>query len=131
MLQLAYNQGSRNTDLVVVPPSVKREMSQWNANRIQIVQNAPEGKARDDWFRSLVSVYESDFGVQQVVMNRWLTNTGIKALALDSSRIRVVPLSGRSFAYQELAKGGDWIKGQVVGEYSLEFRNENAHAAMV
>ena len=131
MLQLAYNQGSRNIDLLAVPPTIKREMSQWNASRMQIVQNAPEGKARDDWFRSLVSVYESDFGVQQVVMNRWLTNTGVKALALDSSRIQVVPLSGRSFAYQELSKGGDWVKGQVVGEYSLEFRNENAHAVML
>lgn len=131
MLQLAYNQGSRNIDLLAVPPTIKREMSQWNASRMQIVQNAPEGKARDDWFRSLVSVYESDFGVQQVVMNRWLTNTGVKALALDSSRIQVVPLSGRSFAYQELSKGGDWVKGQVVGEYTLEFRNENAHAVMV
>jgi hypothetical protein len=131
MLQLAYNQGSRSIDVLVVPPDTKRLMSAWNANRIHIVQNVPEGRAREDWFRSLVSVYESDFGVQQVVMNRWLSNTQVKALALDSSRIKVVPLAGRSFAYEELAKGGDHIRGQVVGEYTLEFRNENAHSAMV
>jgi hypothetical protein len=131
MLQLAYNQGSRNIDVLVVPPETKRGMSAWNANRIHIVQNVPEGRAREDWFRSLISVYESDFGVQQVVMNRWLANTQVKVLALDSSRIKVVPLAGRSFAYEELAKGGDYIRGQVVGEYTTEFRNENAHAAMV
>jgi len=131
MLQLAYNQGSRDIDLLLVPPAVKRDMSTWNANRIQIVQNIPEGHARDNWFKSLVSVYESDFGVQQVVMNRWLANAAAKALALDTSRVKVVPLAGRSFAYEELAKGGDWAKGQVVGEYTLEFRNENAHAVMV
>ena len=49
------------------------------------------------------------------------------SLLLDSSRIQVMPLAGRSFHYKPLATTGDRESGQVIGEYTLEFRNENAH----
>jgi hypothetical protein len=61
-------------------------------------------------------------------MNRWLPDDML--LTLDSSRIKVVPLAGRSFRYEELAKGGDYARGQLVGEYTLELRNENAHGLL-
>ena len=48
-------------------------------------------------------------------------------LVLDSSRIEVMPLQGRSFQFKELAATGDSLAGQLVGEYTLEFKNENAH----
>ncbi len=79
----------------------------------------------DDRFRSLVDVYESDFGVCQVVMSRWVPTDAI--LLLDSSRIDVLPLSGRSFQFKSLARTGDRETGQVIGEYTMEVRNENAH----
>jgi hypothetical protein len=49
-------------------------------------------------------------------------------LLLDSSRIAVMPLTGRSFQYRPLASTGDAVSGQIVGEYTMEMRNENAHA---
>ena len=41
-------------------------------------------------------------------------------LLLDSSRIDVMPLAGRSFHYKPLATTGDRESGQVIGEYTLE-----------
>ncbi|MEO0513646.1 MAG: DUF5309 family protein [Planctomycetota bacterium] len=76
-------------------------------------------------FKDLVSVYESDFGVCRVVLSRWVPRDSV--LLLDSSRIDVLPLSGRSFHYKPLAATGDSESGQVIGEYTLELRNENAH----
>ncbi|MEM9914540.1 MAG: DUF5309 family protein [Planctomycetota bacterium] len=76
-------------------------------------------------FKDLVSVYESDFGVCRVVLSRWVPRDSV--LMLDSSRIDVLPLSGRSFQYKPLAATGDSESGQVLGEYTLELRNENAH----
>lgn len=76
-------------------------------------------------FKDLVSVYESDFGVCRVVLSRWVPRDTV--LLLDSSRIDVLPLSGRSFQYKPLASTGDSETGQVLGEYTLELRNENAH----
>lgn len=73
----------------------------------------------------MVSIYESDFGVCRVILSRWVP--GDTMLLLDSSRIGVLPLSGRSFAFKPLAATGDASAGQVLGEYTLEFKNENAH----
>ena len=81
-----------------------------------------------DRFRDLVSAYESDFGVCRVVMSRWVPDGTV--LLLDSSRIEVMPLAGRSFQYRPLARTGDRDAGQVVGEYTLEVRNENAHGVI-
>lgn len=79
----------------------------------------------DDRFSDLVSIYESDFGVCRVVVSRWMPADGL--LLLDSSRIEVMPLEGRSFHFKPLASRGDAATGQVIGEYTLELRNENAH----
>lgn len=121
LLQACYDQGSREVDLIVVPPKQKRVISSWNNSRIHVTNEA-------NAYRNVVEVYESDFGAQRVVMNRWLPEDTL--LVLDSSRIKVVPLAGRSFRYEELAKGGDYVRGQIVGEYTLELRNENAHGLM-
>jgi len=83
---------------------------------------------QSDTFRDNVSVYESDFGVCRIVMSRWMPAGTV--LMLDSSRIEVMPLSARSFQYKPLARTGDRESGQVVGEYTLELRNENAHGVI-
>ena len=121
LLQACYNQGSRDVDLIVVPPKQKRIISAWNNSRIHVTNEA-------NAYRNVVEVYESDFGAQRVLMNRWLPDDNL--LVLDSSRIKVVPLTGRSFQYEELAKGGDYLRGQIVGEFTAELRNENAHGLM-
>jgi hypothetical protein len=76
----------------------------------------------------MVSVYESDFGVCRVVLSRWVPSD--TAVLLDSSRIDVLPLSGRSFHYKPLSSDGDRERGQVIGEYTLEMRNELAHGVI-
>jgi len=121
LLQSCYNQGGRDVDLMVAPPKQKRIISGWNNSRIHTTNDT-------NAYRNVVEVYESDFGSQRVIMNRWLPDDVV--LALDSSRIKVVPLAGRSFQYEELSKGGDYARGQVVGEYTLELRNENAHGML-
>jgi hypothetical protein len=121
LLQSCYNQGSRDVDLIVAPPKQKRIISGWNSSRIHVTNEA-------NAYRNVVEVYESDFGSQRVIMNRWLPDDVV--LTLDSGRIKVVPLAGRSFRYEELAKGGDYVRGQIVGEYTTELRNENAHGML-
>ena len=70
-------------------------------------------------------MYESDYGVCRVVLSRWVPADTV--LLLDSSRIEVPPLQGRSFHYAPLASMGDASSGQVIGEYTMQFMNENAH----
>jgi hypothetical protein len=118
----AWEQSSGRIDTIVVNSAQKRRINQF------IPSNARHylGDARK--ISDIVSVYESDYGVCNVIMTRWMP--GDTVLLLDSSRIEVLPLSGRSFQFKPLAQTGDAIAGQVLGEYTLEMRNENAHAVI-
>jgi hypothetical protein len=73
----------------------------------------------------MVSQYESDFGMCKIVTTRWLPQDAV--LLLDTSRIAVLPLTGRSFHFKPLASTGDYECGEVIGEYTLELKNEAAH----
>ena len=79
----------------------------------------------DTNFRDMVSTYESDFGICRVLLSRHVPENTV--LLLDSSKLEVLPLSGRSFHYKSLAATGDYEAGEIIGEYTMEFRNEAAH----
>ncbi|MEM7578055.1 MAG: DUF5309 family protein [Planctomycetota bacterium] len=120
-LRKVWDQSSGNIDTIVVNGLQKRSINQF------IASSRGYGGS-DTKFSDLVSVYESDFGVCRVLLSRWVPADTV--MLLDSSRIDVLPLHGRSFAYRELASSGDKRCGQVVGEYTLELRNENAHGVI-
>jgi len=120
-LRLVWEKSSGQVDLIVVNGYQKRVVSQFGAN-------ARAYSPTDPRFTSQVAVYESDFGVQRVVLSRWVPRDAV--VLLDSSRVQVLPLAGRSFQYRPLAATGDFEKGQVLGEYTLELRNEAAHGVI-
>lgn len=117
-MRAIWDQSSGTIDTIVVGGAQKRKINGFaSASRAYL----PE----DESFRDLVSVYESDFGVARVVLSRWVAPDTV--LLLDSTRIETLPLEGRSFGFRPLASTGDAVRGQVVGEYTVEMRNENAH----
>lgn len=117
-LRSVWDQSSGNVDTIVVNGFQKRQINGF----ITSGRRYDSGETR---FGDLVSVYESDYGVCRVVMSRWVPADSV--LLLDSSRVDVLALAGRSFHYKPLASDGDKEVGQVIGEYTLEMRNENAH----
>jgi hypothetical protein len=120
-LRLVWEKSSSRIDTIVVGGAQKR--------RINAFLTASRGYTPDDTrFRDLVSIYESDFGICRVVLSRWMPPG--RVLLLDSSRIEVMPLRGRSFHYRSLAATGDSIDGQIVGEYTVEMKNEAGHAVI-
>lgn len=117
-LRLIWEQSSGGVDTIVVSGFQKRRINSF-------ITSGRSYDERSTRFRDLVSVYESDFGVCRVVLSRWVPADTV--LLLDSSRVEVLPLSGRSFHFKRLASTGDREAGLIVGEYTLELRNENAH----
>ena len=113
-----WDQSAGSIDTILVGGAQKRAINQF-------IASARGYDARNTRFRDLVSVYESDFGVCRVVLSRWVPADTV--VLLDSSRAQVLPLGGRSFQFKKLASTGDAEHGQVLGEYTLELRNENAH----
>jgi hypothetical protein len=117
-LRLIWEQSQGKIDTIVCSGALKRRINGFATGSRAYT---PEDKS----FRDMISTYESDFGVCRVILSRWVPTDTI--LLLDSSRISVLPLQGRSFGFKPLAQTGDATAGQVLGEYTLEFKNENAH----
>lgn len=117
-MRYIWDQSSGQIDTILCGGFQKRRINSFITSQRAY---APE----DSRLRDLIGVYESDFGVCRVVVSRWAPPDCI--LLLDSSRIDVLPLKGRSFHFKPLAPAGDSTSGLLVGEYTNEFRNENAH----
>ena len=71
-------------------------------------------------------MYASDFGVLQVVPNRFMRTRD--ALVLDPEYAALAYL--RPFQTNELAKTGDSEKTQILAEVTLEVKNEAAHGGI-
>ena len=120
-LRAVWEQSNGGVDTILVGGLQKRAINGFIAS----ARGYDAGNTR---FRDMVSVYESDFGICKVVLSRWVPADTV--VLLDSSRIDVLPLSGRSFYYKPLSSDGDRERGQVIGEYTLELRNELAHGVI-
>jgi hypothetical protein len=120
-LRGVWTNSAGNVDLVVVGGTQKRAINNFIATNRRFA-------GESESYKSLVSVYESDYGVCRIVLSRYVPSGMV--LLLDSSRIEVLPLAGRSFHYKPLASTGDRESGLVIGEYTLELRNESAHGVI-
>ncbi len=107
-----------NVDLIVVGGFQKRQINAFCADSRTYA-------ADETTFTNMIGIYESDFGVCRIVTSRWIPQDA--ALFLDSSRVSVLPLAGRSFHFKPLASSGDYECGELIGEYTLELKNEAAH----
>jgi hypothetical protein len=118
VLRAIWENSNGNVDLIVVGGFQKRRVNAFCADSRSYAAN-------DTTFTNMVSIYESDFGVCRIITTRWIPQDA--ALLLDSSRINVLPLAGRNFHFKPLASSGDYECGELIGEYTLELKNEAAH----
>ena len=122
----AFVQGG-NPTVLMVTPTQKQVVSGFAgiaAQRYEAPSNAPTTIV------GAADVYLSDFGTLSVVPNRFMTadsgDGGEVAFVLDPEYAAVAYL--RPFQTNELAKTGDSEKTQLLVEYTLEVKNEKAHA---
>ena len=118
VLRQIWESSNGNVDLIVVGGFQKRKINAFSSDSRTFGAN-------DTTFTDMVSVYESDFGVCLIVTTRRLPKDA--ALLIDSSRVNVLPLAGRSFHFKPLASSGDYECGELIGEYTVELKNEAAH----
>ena len=120
-LKRIWEQSSGAVDTILLNGNQKRVFN-------QLIDGQRRYAPRDETLGGLVNLYESDFGVCKVVMSRWAPADAV--YLLDSSRIQVMPLQGRSFHYKPLSATGDSVEGLLLGEYTLELKNEAAHGVI-
>jgi hypothetical protein len=110
-----------NPTMLVVNAGLKQKVSSFSgiaAQRYQAPSDAPTT------IIGAADVYLSDFGTLQVVPDRFMRTRD--ALLLDPEYAALAYL--RPFQTNDLAKTGDSEKTQLLAEFTLEMRNEAAHA---
>lgn len=125
-MQAAYTDGGQ-PNMLVVSPAKKAAFSDLNSGSVatnQINYTAP----REAAIVGSVSLYLSDFGQLDVVIDRFASDD--RVYLLDSDYASVCTLPNRNFAVQDLAKTGDSEKFQIITEWTLKVSAPKAHAAV-
>lgn len=136
MLQTIYEAGG-NPEQVYVSPVVKRQISSFTVNSQNRNIAAVEKK-----LVAAIDLFDSDFGLIQIVVDRWIpqaTNTGTatstsldvsgQMFFLQRAMNRLAWL--RPMAHSLVGKRGDSVAGIVVGEATLEVLNEKANGRIL
>ena len=118
-LQATFAQGGK-PNVVMLSPANKRKVSAWTNSSTKYLE---EGTTK---LQTMISVYESDFGVVKFMMNRFMPDT--KAYVLDPSMWKVAYL--RRFKTHTLPKTGDSEAKVIVGELTLEARAARGNAVV-
>ena len=108
-----------NPDLLVMNPRVANDLRALldNSNFVRVSQD--ENKLGLGAIERVITQY----GALELVMDRWCpTHT---AYVLESGKVGFYTLRG--FEVKELARSGDSLKGEVVGEVSLLLAADKAH----
>jgi hypothetical protein len=106
---------------VIVPAKQKRALSALDTNKIQIARSE---NSRGEVVDKLIN----DFGEFEIALNNNLAADEL--LFVDANRVAIRPLVGREFFHKYLGEVGDSTTGMLVGEYTLEFKQEKAHGRL-
>lgn len=106
-------------DEVYVGGTLKRRISGFTAGTTKFT------KVEDKRLINTTSVYESDFGVVKLLLHRYINLTGDVGndiLGIRNEYNKVAQL--RAPKHQPMAKVADSTRGMIVGEITLEHRNQ-------
>lgn len=136
MLKIIYSAGG-NPEQVYVSPSVKAQIS-----RFTMTNENRNIAAIDKKLIAAVDFYDSDFGLIQIIVDRWIP----EAANTTTAGATASDVTGRMFFLQRsvnrlawlrpmqhflVGKRGDSVAGIVVGEVTLEVLNEKANGMIL
>jgi len=120
LLQTIYKEGG-NPNITYANGFQKRKISSFST------PNARNINTEDKRLIATVDVYDSDFGLQQIILDRYMPTSSV--LCLEEDMWAVAPL--RDVKYKELPDNGGGPKGQVESEYTVESLNEKASGKII
>lgn len=138
MLNTIFTAGG-SPEQVYVSPKVKRQISAFSvAGAAAGTPHARNIAAVEKKLVSAIDFYDSDFGLIQVVLDRWVpesTNTTTATASASLTGGAMFFLSRainrlawlRPMSHQLVGKRGDSVAGYVVGEVTLEVLNSRAN----
>ncbi|MFF2890751.1 DUF5309 family protein [Paenibacillus sp. NPDC057967] len=124
LAQAVYNAGGFATGgdyKIMVGAKQKVALSGLDANKI-VIERAENARGQ------VVERIVTDFGAFDIVLNQNLASDEL--ILTDANRMAIKPLNTREFGHTYLGVKGDYTTGMIVGEYTLEFRQEKAHGRL-
>ncbi len=106
-------------DLLVMNPRTANDLRALLDNSSFVRVSQDENKMGLGAIEQVVTQY----GKLELLMDRWCPST--TAYMLESDKVGFYTL--RNFEMKELARAGDALKGEVIGEFSMLLANEQAH----
>lgn len=117
--QGGFEGGARHA--IIAPAKQKRAISAFQDNQIRLDRAENVRGQVVDWF-------VSDFGRFEILLNNNLRSDEL--FLVDLNRVAIRPLQTRDFFHEYLGRKGDRTEGQIIGEYTLEFKQEKAHGRL-
>lgn len=114
-LQAIYEQGG-NPDVTYANGFNKRKISAFSTPSTRNIN------VEDKRLIATVDVYESDFGLQQIILDRYMAADTVVPMEEDKFKVAFL----RPVKYKELPDNGGGPKGQWEVEYTIESLNEKA-----
>jgi hypothetical protein len=103
-------------DLMICNAWVKRKISGFYEDSVRTERSEERGGVQ-------INYVETEFGSMRVLMSRWCPST--KLYIVTSEHVGFLPYD--AFFTEPMAKTGDYVRGQVIGEYGLVVRHDKAH----
>ena len=126
-VQLGWENSSAKISEIYVGAFLKRVISGWTAGAQKTIA------ANDKRLVSAVDVYETDFGVAKLFLHRYIDS--VVSAASTHNMILLAPetmfYAGlREPVNKEVPSTGDYEKGVIIGEFTIEDRFEKANVAV-
>ena len=122
VIQEVFVSGGTPT-LAVMRPALKQKVSGFTGNAAYRVNT--DNSVGNVTVVAGADLYQSDFGVLQLVPDRFMRSSDREVLVLDPEYAELSYL--RPFQTKDLAITGDCERSQIIAELTLEVRNEAAH----
>lgn len=127
-LQLGWQNGG-NINAAYLGAKLKRRVSSWTAGGTKNYDQT------DKRLVNAVDIYESDFGVVKLFLHRFVDSVVAAASTynlalLDERTWKIAYLQTREPKNYDAPKGGDYEKGAIIGELTLESLFEEANVGV-
>lgn len=123
--QAVYTNTGGKIDEVYVGPNLKRRISGFTAGTTKFTQADTRGLV------NAVDVYEGDFGRHKLMLHRFVTVAGTDTnedfIGLQTPLWKIAVLQGREPKFVDLAPAGDSVRGMILGEMTIEARNQKGN----
>jgi hypothetical protein len=110
-----WEQGG-NPNLIICNGWVKRKLSSFFEDSVRTERSEQRGGV-------VITHIDTEFGPFEILMSRWCPKDELYIVESDY----VGFMAFRPFFQEPLAQTGDSQKGQILGEYTLVFKNDKAH----